>query len=75
MTHYTRRSHRVGFTVVFATVLAFFQAGCYGSTGILVSAASSLTNVLTKIATAYEQQGGEHVTLNLAGSHTLAQQI
>jgi molybdate transport system substrate-binding protein len=75
MTHYTRRSQRVGFTVVFATVLAFFQAGCYGSTGILVSAASSLTNVLTKIATAYEQQGGEHVTLNLAGSHTLAQQI
>ena len=75
MTHYTRRLRRVGFTVVFAAVLAFFQAGCYGSTGVLVSAASSLTHVLTKIATAYEQQGGERITLNLAGSHTLAQQI
>ena len=40
-----------------------------------VFAAASLTDSLKEIASAYEQQGGNHITFNLGASSTLARQI
>ena len=45
------------------------------SASLVVSAASSLTNVLQEIAQLYEQQSGVHVVLNFGASNTLARQI
>lgn len=42
---------------------------------VLVSAASSLTEVMQRIATAYERRTGTRVVLNLGASNTLARQI
>ena len=42
---------------------------------VLVSAAASLTEVLQRIATAYEMRTGTRVVLNLGASNTLARQI
>ena len=42
---------------------------------LLVSAASSLTDVLEEIARAFERATGGRITLNFAGSNTLARQI
>ena len=43
--------------------------------GLLVFAASSLSNVLGEISAAYERQGGAHVKLSFAASSVLARQI
>ena len=42
---------------------------------LIVSAAVSLTDVLTELATAYAEAGGGPVSFNFAGSNTLARQI
>jgi molybdate transport system substrate-binding protein len=42
---------------------------------VLVSAASSLSDVLHDVAAAYELETGERVAVNLAASNTLARQI
>jgi molybdate transport system substrate-binding protein len=42
---------------------------------VVVSAASSLTEVLTAVAASYQQATGERVRLNLGASNTLARQI
>jgi len=45
------------------------------SGGILVSAATSLTDALNEIATAYEQETRRHLALNFGASSSLARQI
>src|SRR5215210_7630049 len=42
---------------------------------VLVSAGSSLTNVLQQLATIYQAQSGTRVALNFGASNTLARQI
>lgn len=46
-----------------------------GQSPVVVSAAASLTEVLERMAAAYERQSGERVILNVGASNTLARQI
>ena len=60
--------------------LAFISAGCVratdaGQANLLVFAASSLTNSLSEIEEKFEQDNGVELTINYAGSSTLARQI
>jgi molybdate transport system substrate-binding protein len=60
---------------------AVLAAACWLASGsglraeVLVSAASSLTDVFTLVAARYERLTGERVLLNLGASNTLARQI
>jgi molybdate transport system substrate-binding protein len=61
-------------------VLVFICAGCVretdaGQANLLVFAASSLTNSLSEIEENFEQDSGLELTINYAGSSTLARQI
>ncbi len=52
------------------------SVGARQSTRVVVSAASSLTDVLSRLVDLYEETGADvRVELNLAGSNTLARQI
>ena len=50
-------------------------AACTNRQEVKVLAAASLTDVLTEIATAYEKNSGEKITLNFGASSILARQI
>ncbi|HEX6287489.1 MAG TPA: molybdate ABC transporter substrate-binding protein [Acidimicrobiia bacterium] len=65
-------------TAITFLVLLISLAGCArdSSDQVLVSAAASLTNAFSEIATAYEEaHAGVDVVLNFAGSSTLREQI
>ena len=56
-------------------LLAMIAVPRSASADVLVAAASSLTDVLGRIAALFEQQGGERIVLNTGASNTLARQI
>lgn len=73
-------SYRSALLVWIIPILAFVCAGCVkatdsGQTNLLVFAASSLTNSLSEIEENFEQDSGVELTINYAGSSTLARQI
>lgn len=68
-----RPSRRRVLVVTLAWLAAF--APLTARAEVVVSAAASLTDVLTAAAAAYERASGEHVALNFAASNTLARQI
>lgn len=62
--------------LLLTAALVFWPAGVLPATAdVLVSAATSLTDVLTLLATRFEAANGEHVQLNLAASNMLSRQI
>ncbi|WP_298855391.1 molybdate ABC transporter substrate-binding protein [uncultured Ruegeria sp.] len=68
---FTRRFWMVALVVV-ATALAPIRAG---AEGVLVFAAASLKTALDEIATGYEHQSGQKVTVSYAATSILARQI
>jgi molybdate transport system substrate-binding protein len=63
------------FSLATVAVVAFLALAPSARAEVLVSAASSLTDVLTEVAASYEKATGERVRLNFGGSNTLARQI
>lgn len=68
------------FLMLMMPALALISAGCFkatdaGQVNLLVFAASSLTNSLSEIEENFEQEKGVELTINYAGSSTLARQI
>jgi len=61
--------------------IALFLAGiltltsCAGDDRLVVSAAASLGDAISEIATEFERDGRTHIALNLSGSNSLASQI
>ena len=65
-------------TILRGLACAFVSAFAWQAPGaptLTVSAATSLTDVLAEVATAYRQTGGGVVRFNVAGSNVLARQI
>lgn len=62
-------------TLIATLVLLAVQGATPARADVLVSAASSLTEVMETIARRFEAATGERVVLNLAASNTLARQI
>ena len=60
---------------LFAAVALLLLATAGRAATVTVFAAASLTDALREIGTAYEQQGGDKIVFNFAGSGTLARQI
>ncbi len=83
--------NRCSFSVLICLLVSFVLGGCFSDqsssrkkpapeplnpTTLTVFAAASLTEAFTEIAQAFEREHpGVEVTLNLAGSHQLAQQL
>ncbi len=65
-----RRAAGLGFALIFGLLALPAMAG-----EVLVYAASSLTDAMGKVASQWEQQSGNKVTLSFASSSTLARQI
>jgi molybdate transport system substrate-binding protein len=61
--------------VLAGVLLAMLVAAVPAGAQVLVSAAVSLTDVLTEVASRYEAATGERVLLNFGASNTLARQI
>jgi len=63
-------------SLTLALALSLSAAAPRAASGdLLVFAAASLTDALNELAAAYEKGGGEHVSLSLGASSTLARQI
>jgi molybdate transport system substrate-binding protein len=60
---------------VVAAAIAAAGSGSAQQSEVLVSAAASLSDVMTRVARAYEARAGVRVTVNTGASNTLARQI
>ena len=69
------RSYRAFNKYLVAVLLLTAPAGAAAQGEVVVSAASSLANVLQDLAGRHARGGGDRVILNLAASNTLARQI